>query len=66
MADKENDLSHQIIEFERKKEMTDNEVALGSQLSVERVHDIKSESTEPTIEEIGLLQRFMQSKGDND
>lgn len=66
MADKENDLSHQIIEFERKKEMTDNEVALGSQLSVERVHDIKSESTEPTIEEIGLLQRFMQSKGDNE
>lgn len=66
MADKENDLSHQIIEFERKKEMTDNEVALGSQLSVERVHGIKAESTEPTIEEIGLLQRFMQSQGDND
>ncbi|WP_283583100.1 LBP_cg2779 family protein [Limosilactobacillus difficilis] len=66
MADKENELAHQIIEFERKKEMTDNEVALGSQLSVERVHDIKSEATEPTIEEIGLLQRFMQSKGDVD
>lgn len=56
-----NDLSTQLIRFEQEKNMTDNEVAFGSHISVERVHDIKSMSSEPTSEEEDLLTRFMKS-----
>lgn len=58
------DLATELIAFERRHDMTDNEVALGSQLSVERVHDIKSRSSQATADEAGLLQRFMQSQGE--
>lgn len=56
------DLATELIEFERTHDMTDNQVAFGSQLSVERVHDIKSQSEAATTEEADLLRRFMQSE----
>jgi hypothetical protein len=56
------ELAHQLINFERENDLNDNEVAFGSHLSVERVHDIKSSNTVATSEETELLQRFMQSK----
>ncbi|WP_295745784.1 LBP_cg2779 family protein [uncultured Limosilactobacillus sp.] len=63
--DHQQDLAAQLLEFERQKELTDNAVALGSQLSVERVHDIKSRSSQATAEEAAMLEQFMQSQGSN-
>ena len=62
MSEPVNSLAAEIIEFERIHAMTDNQVAFGSQLSVERVHDIKSQSDLATDEEASLLRRFMQDK----
>lgn len=62
MSEPVNSLAAEIIEFERGHAMTDNQVAFGSQLSVERVHDIKSQSDLATDEEASLSRRFMQAK----
>lgn len=62
MSEPVNSLAAEIIEFERVHAMTDNHVAFGSQLSVERVHDIKSQSDLAADEEASLLRRFMQAK----
>ena len=56
------ELAKKLINFERENDLNDNEVAFGSHLSVERIHDIKSSNSVATSEETELLQRFMQSK----
>ncbi|HJA74922.1 LBP_cg2779 family protein [Limosilactobacillus pontis] len=56
------ELALKLINFERENDLNDNEVAFGSHLSVERIHDIKSSNAVATSEETELLQRFMQSK----
>lgn len=56
------ELAKKLIDFERENDLNDNEVAFGSHLSVERIHDIKSSNSTATSEETELLQRFMQSK----
>lgn len=56
-------LATEIINFEREHHMIDNEVAFGSQLTVERIHDIKSMASPATEEETNLIRRFMQSQG---
>lgn len=63
--DHQQDLAAKLLEFERQKELTDNAVALGSQLSVERVHDIKSRARQATAEEAEILERFIQSQSSN-
>ncbi|ALO05321.1 LBP_cg2779 family protein [Lactiplantibacillus paraplantarum] len=55
-------LSEQLISFEREHHLTDNDLAFGSQLSVERIHNIKSGEATPTQEELQLLKKFMNSK----
>ena len=62
--DHQQDLATKLWEFERQKDMTETAVVLGSQLSGERVHDIKSRSTQATAEEAATLEQFMQSQGD--
>ena len=56
------ELAQELIKFEHDNDLNDNEVAFGSHLSVERIHDIKSSNSAATSEEAELLQRFMQSK----
>lgn len=56
------ELALKLINFERENDLNDNEVAFGSHLSVERIHDVKSSNAVATSEETELLQRFMQSK----
>lgn len=56
------EFARELINFERENDLNDNEVAFGSHLSVERIHDIKSSNSTATAEETELLQRFMQSK----
>ena len=62
MAEKFNELALEIINFERAHQMIDNEIAYGSQLTVERIHDIKSQASEASEEEASLIRRFMQSQ----
>ena len=45
-------LSEKLISFEREHHLTDNDLAFGSQLSVERIHNIKSGEATPTQEEL--------------
>ena len=45
--------------------MNDNQIAFGSHLSVERIHDIKSGNSDATDEEVELIERFMQSNNTN-
>ncbi|MEY8441157.1 LBP_cg2779 family protein [Lactobacillaceae bacterium 24-114] len=56
-----NEIAQELIEFEREHDMNDNQVAFGSHLSVERIHDIKSGNSKATEEETELIERFMQS-----
>ena len=60
--DESNNLSMEIINFEKEFDLIDNQVAFGSQLSVERVHDIKSQASQATEEEADLLRKFMDSQ----
>lgn len=54
-------LAEEIIAFEKQKHMADNDVAFGSQLSVERIHNIKSMTSAPTDDEVRLLRKFMKN-----
>lgn len=61
-----NEIAQELIKFEREHDMNDNQVAFGSHLSVERIHDIKSGNSNATdeeaeLEEAELIERFMQS-----
>ncbi|WP_251573758.1 LBP_cg2779 family protein [Limosilactobacillus agrestimuris] len=56
-----NEIAQELIKFEREQDMNDNQVAFGSHLSVERIHDIKSGNSDATEEEAELIERFMQS-----
>jgi len=55
-------LSEKLITFERQHHLTDGDLAFGSQLSVERIHNIKSGEVTPTQDEVQLLQKYMNSK----
>lgn len=59
--DELNNLSLEIINFEKNFELIDTQVAFGSRMSVERVHDIKSQASQATEEEADLLRKFMAS-----
>lgn len=60
--DESNNLSMEIINFEKEFDLIDNQVAFGSQLSVERVHDIKSQASQASEDEADLLRKFMDSQ----
>ena len=60
-----NAIAQELIKFERENDMTDNQIAFGSHLSVERIHDIKSGNSDATDEEVELIERFMQSNNTN-
>lgn len=61
MSNELSDFAEQIIQFEKKKHLADNDVAFGKQLSVERIHNIKAMATKPTNDEINALTKFMRS-----
>ncbi|ANK60772.1 hypothetical protein BSQ39_00745 [Loigolactobacillus backii] len=53
------DFAEQIIQYQKKHDLTDNEMAFSSHVSVERIHDIKSNEVEPNADEIQRLKEFM-------
>ena len=60
-----NEIAQELIKFERENDMNDNQIAFGSHLSVERIHDIKSGNSDATDVEVELIERFLQSNNTN-
>lgn len=54
--------SHEIIEFQRKNNLNDAEMALNSHVSVEHIHNIKAmrEVPDPTV--VANLRNYMEHK----
>lgn len=57
-----NDFAKSIIQFQKKNDLTDNEMAFSSRISVERLHAIKAGKTEASDEEKHNIHDFMSSK----
>ncbi|MFD1484977.1 LBP_cg2779 family protein [Lacticaseibacillus baoqingensis] len=64
MSEKEqlNAFSREIIDFQRKNNLTDTEMALNSHVSVEHIHNIKAmrENPDPTV--VASLRDYMEHK----
>ncbi|WP_461213993.1 LBP_cg2779 family protein [Lacticaseibacillus sp. GG6-2] len=60
--DQVNAFSREIIEFQRKNNLTDTEMALNSHVSVEHIHNIKAmrEAPEPSV--VASLRDYMEHK----
>lgn len=54
-------LPEQIIQYQKKHDLTDNEMAFQSHLSVERLHDIKSGDQQATANEQQRLLLLIQA-----
>ncbi len=53
-----NSIAEDIITFQRKHNLTDNELAFNIHMTVERLHDIKSMESDPTQEERKLIEQY--------
>ncbi|GAK48120.1 hypothetical protein LOSG293_190270 [Secundilactobacillus oryzae JCM 18671] len=53
-----NSIAEDIITFQRKHNLTDNELAFNIHMTVERLHDIKSMESDPTPEEHKLIEQY--------
>ncbi|KRO16407.1 LBP_cg2779 family protein [Lacticaseibacillus saniviri] len=64
MAEKEqlSAFAHEIIEFQRKNNLTDTEMALNSHVSVEHIHNIKAMREVPDTTVVANLQSYMEHK----
>ncbi|WP_125702600.1 LBP_cg2779 family protein [Lacticaseibacillus daqingensis] len=64
MSEKEqvNQFSREIIDFQRRNNLTDTEMALNSHVSVEHIHNIKAmrETPEPSV--VASLRDYMEHK----
>ncbi|MCI1987004.1 MAG: LBP_cg2779 family protein [Lactobacillus sp.] len=60
--DQVNAFSREIIDFQRKNDLTDTEMALNSHVSVEHIHNIKAmrEIPDPTV--VASLRDYMEHK----
>ncbi|CUS25454.1 hypothetical protein FC70_GL001159 [Paucilactobacillus oligofermentans DSM 15707 = LMG 22743] len=61
MSNELSDFAEQIIQFEKKKHLADNDIAFSTQISVEQIHNIKSMKTQPTKDEVNALTKFMRN-----
>ena len=55
-------LSEKLISFEREHHLTDNDLAFGSQVAGERIHNSQSGEAAPPQDELQLWKKFMNSK----
>ncbi|MFD1429160.1 MULTISPECIES: LBP_cg2779 family protein [Lacticaseibacillus] len=60
--DQLSEFAREIIDFQRKNDLTDAEMALNSHVSVEHIHNIKAmrEAPDPTI--VASLRDYMEHK----
>ncbi|WP_127849204.1 LBP_cg2779 family protein [Lacticaseibacillus hulanensis] len=56
------DFAREIVEFQRKNNLTDTEMALNSHVSVEHIHNIKAMREEADPEVVASLQNYMAHK----
>ena len=54
--------AEEIINFQKKFDLTDADVAFGTHLSVEKIHRIKENSYQPTEDDVRRINDFMKSK----
>lgn len=62
MSQELTDLAEAIITYQKKYDKTDDEMAFGSRISVERFHAIKTGELQPTSDEQRSLQSFITTK----
>ncbi|KRN25861.1 MULTISPECIES: LBP_cg2779 family protein [Lacticaseibacillus] len=54
--------AREIIEFQRKNDLTDTEMALNSHVSVEHIHNIKAMREQPEASVVASLRDYMEHK----
>lgn len=54
--------SREIIEFQRRNDLTDTEMALNSHVSVEHIHNIKAMREQPEPSVVASLRDYMEHK----
>ncbi|WP_203649921.1 LBP_cg2779 family protein [Secundilactobacillus yichangensis] len=52
-------IAEKIIQYQKKHNLTDTELALNLHITVERLHNIKSQESAPTSEETAVLNHFI-------
>ncbi|WP_172187635.1 LBP_cg2779 family protein [Lentilactobacillus kribbianus] len=60
MADHFSNLAEEIIDFQKKHDLTDTQLAFNIHMSVERLHDIKSMEVNPTKEEQQSIEAYVR------
>jgi hypothetical protein len=56
------EFAEEIINFQKKNDLTDADVAFGTHLSVEKIHRIKENSYAPTDDDLKRINDFMKSR----
>ncbi|KRN93962.1 hypothetical protein IV81_GL001820 [Pediococcus stilesii] len=56
------EFAEEIINFQKKNDLTDADVAFGTHLSVEKIHRIKENSYKPTDDDLKRIRDFMKTK----
>jgi hypothetical protein len=56
------EFAHEIIEFQRRNNMTDTEMALNSHVSVEHIHNIKAMREPAEADIVASLRDYMAHK----
>lgn len=55
-------IAEELIEFQKRKELTDTQIAFESHFSVEAIHQIKAGELKPTLEDEKRLTAYLASK----
>ncbi|WP_427910730.1 LBP_cg2779 family protein [Pediococcus parvulus] len=53
-------LAEEIVGYQKKHDLTDADVAFGTHLSVEKIHNIKINSYKPTADDIQRINNYMR------
>lgn len=53
-------LAEEIINYQKKHDMTDASVAFGTHLSVKKIHNIKINKYNPTEDDVRRISNFMR------
>ncbi|KRK48764.1 LBP_cg2779 family protein [Secundilactobacillus kimchicus] len=59
MEEEVSGIAEEIIQYQKKHEMTDGDLALNIHTTIEKLHDIKSMEYQPTPEEVAQLRKFI-------
>ncbi len=60
MAEQFSTLAEEIINYQKRHDMPDTQLAFNLRITVERLHDIKSMESDPTPEEKKIIEDFVR------